>query len=336
MFSRNDKIGKFKFNSPENYGINDGKMTGIKKIAIYVGVVLVAFLILFFSFLIPYKAMNKDVAKVENVAPKQTSTSIFLEKDIVYNGNHRIGPTHDRNAIIEKLNSVLPVQNLDAHEIIRNIYFSDKKEVYLTFDDGPSQAITPQILDILNEYDVKATFFVLGKMANANPDLIRREYEEGHYIANHGYSHTYSKIYESKDSVYEEYMETEKKIQEALGNPDYHTYLFRFPGGSSNTVSTKYASGVVSAIASHMTGLGYVYFDWDISSGDAGGASEAQIYNNVVNGAAKCKSCVFLMHDIKKKTVNQLDNILNTLISQGYQFGVLTPSSPTAHQKIVN
>ena len=123
MFNRNEKIGKFKFNSPENYGINDGKMTGIKKIAIYVGVVLVAFLILFFSFLIPYKAMNKDVAKVEDTAPKQSNISIFSGKDIVYNGNHRIVPTHDRNAIIEKLNSVLPVQNLDAHDIIRNIYF---------------------------------------------------------------------------------------------------------------------------------------------------------------------------------------------------------------------
>lgn len=319
MFNRNEKIGKFKFNSPENYGINDGKMTGIKKIAIYVGVVLVAFLILFFSFLIPYKAMNKDVAKVENVAPKQTSTSIFSGKDIVYNGNHRIVPTHDRNAIIEKLNSVLPVQNLDAHEIIRNIYFSDKKEVYLTFDDGPSQAITPQILDILNEYDVKATFFVLGKMANANPDLIRREYEEGHYIANHGYSHTYSKIYESKDSVYEEYMETEKKIQEALGNPDYHTYLFRFPGGSSGGPHEK----VKEQARELLRNEGIAFTNWNCLTEDAAGSNtKEQCMNSFIKSKEDQNSLIVLMHDAadKQQTVETLPELIQYLKDEGYEF----------------
>ena len=204
------------------------------------------------------------------------------------------------------------------------------KVLYLTFDEGPS-IYTQQVLNILAKYNVKATFFVTNQFP-AYSYLIGVEHNEGHAVGVHSYTHQWN-IYYSVDNYVNDFNNMNSIITSYTGSP---SKIFRFPGGSSNTVSTKYASGVVSAIASHMTGLGYVYFDWDISSGDAGGASEAQIYNNVVNGAAKCKSCVFLMHDIKKKTVNQLDNILNTLISQGYQFGVLTPSSPTAHQKIVN
>ncbi len=319
MFNRDDKIGKFKFNSPENYGINDEKKALIKKGAIYIGVVLIAFLILFFSFLIPYTAMNKDIAKEEKSKPKPSNQSIFAGKDVVYNGNHRILPNHNRDAIVEKLNNVIPVQNLDAHEIIRNIYFSDEKQVYLTFDDGPSQAITPQILDILNYYDVKATFFVLGKMASANPDLIRREYEEGHYIANHGYSHTYSKIYESKDTVYEEYMETEKKIQEALGNPDYHSYLFRFPGGSSGGPHEK----VKEQARELLRNENIAFTNWNCLTEDAAGSETKEAcLNSFFTTKEDQNSLIILMHDAgdKQQTVEALPELIEYLKSEGYEF----------------
>ena len=112
--------------------------------------------------------------------------------------------------------------------------------------------------------------------------------------------------------------------------------MFRFPGGSSNTVSRGYAVGVVTEIASKMTEQGYVYFDWNVSSGDTGGATKEQVYENVVNGISKCSQCVVLMHDIKLSTVNALDDILNTLTSRGYTLAPLTIDSPTAHQKINN
>ena len=112
--------------------------------------------------------------------------------------------------------------------------------------------------------------------------------------------------------------------------------IFRFPGGSSNTISRNYARGVVKAIASRMTSDGYVYFDWDVDSGDAAGASRSKIYNNVVNGVKKCSKCVVLMHDIKPNTVNELDNILKTLTSKGYKFGTLSVNSPTMHHSIAN
>ena len=112
--------------------------------------------------------------------------------------------------------------------------------------------------------------------------------------------------------------------------------LFRFPGGSSNTVSRSYAKGVVKKIANHMTNAGYRYFDWDVSSGDAAGAGRSKIYSNVVNGVKHCSKCIVLMHDIKSTTANELDHILSTLTSSGYRFGTLSMSSPTVHHKIAN
>lgn len=123
---------------------------------------------------------------------------------------------------------------------IENIYSSEEKRVFLTFDDGPTTSVTPFILDLLKQENIKATFFVLGNRAKSNPDLIKREFEEGHYIANHGYTHKYSSIYVSSQTVLDEYNYTESCIQEALQNPDYHSRVFRFPGGSVRRLLQKY------------------------------------------------------------------------------------------------
>lgn len=111
-----------------------------------------------------------------------------------------------------------------------NIYDKNSKIAYLTFDDGPSQAVTPLILDLLKEENIKATFFVLGSNVKRNPDLVKRAYQEGHYIANHGYSHDYKKIYKNAKSVLEEFNKTEKQIQKAIESNEYSSHLFRFPG----------------------------------------------------------------------------------------------------------
>jgi len=113
---------------------------------------------------------------------------------------------------------------------IEEIYKSETKRVFLTFDDGPS-GITPEILDILKQEDVKATFFVLGSQVEIRPDIVKRAYEEGHYIANHGYSHKYSEIYASPESVLNEINKCNEIIRLAIGVPEYNSYLFRYPGG---------------------------------------------------------------------------------------------------------
>lgn len=127
--------------------------------------------------------------------------------------------------------ALTPIYSENAKRKLSNIYNLNSKVAYLTFDDGPSQAVTPLILDVLKEENIKATFFVLGINVKNNPDILKRTYLEGHYIANHGYSHNYSKIYASKEKVLEEYNKTEKVIKKAIGNNDYSSYLFRFPGG---------------------------------------------------------------------------------------------------------
>ncbi len=97
---------------------------------------------------------------------------------------------------IENMNiNQLPVYSENAKKKLKSLYTINEKVAYLTFDDGPSQTVTPQILDLLKQENIKATFFVLGMRVKANPDLVKREYEEGHYIANHGYSHDYASIY---------------------------------------------------------------------------------------------------------------------------------------------
>ncbi len=113
---------------------------------------------------------------------------------------------------------------------IENIYHSENKRAFLTFDDGPS-TVTPTILDTLKQQNVKASFFVLGSRVEAMPDTVKRIYEEGHYIANHGYSHTYSAIYSSPQAVLDEYNKCNESVKKAIGRQEYNSHLFRFPGG---------------------------------------------------------------------------------------------------------
>lgn len=204
------------------------------------------------------------------------------------------------------------------------------KVLYLTFDDGPG-VYTKKVLDTLKKYNVKATFFVTRQFPGYI-SLIKREHDEGHAVGVHTYTHKWN-VYKSVDAYLNDFNKMNTVIESYTGTK---ASIFRFPGGSSNTISKNYSKGVVSAIASKMTSEGYTYFDWDVDSTDAGGGTKTQIYNRVVNGAAKCKTCVFLMHDIQYNTVSELDNILNALTKKGYKFGTLNTNSPTCKHKIAN
>ena len=204
------------------------------------------------------------------------------------------------------------------------------KTIYLTFDDGPGY-YTESILSTLDKYGVKATFFVTNQFPNFQY-LIGEEYKRGHKVAVHTYSHNYN-IYSSVDTYINDFNSMNEIIKSYTGS---YSNLFRFPGGSSNTISRNYSYGVVSAVASEMTRLGYVYFDWNVESGDASGLGSTDIYYRVVNGTDNCSSCVILMHDIKQTTANALDSILYTLTKRGYTFATLNEYSETAHHRIAN
>lgn len=207
--------------------------------------------------------------------------------------------------------------------------------IYLTFDDGPSY-LTPEVLDILKANNVKATFFIVGYSASG-ADIIRRAINEGHTIGLHGMSHDYGYIYSSVDNFVNNISSLKDAVQADFG---YTTNIFRFPGGSSNTVSANYCSGIMSTLAPLMESLGYTYFDWNISSGDASGAyaSPTDIYYNVVNALGYGRNNVVLMHDAaaKRTTVDALQSIISYGLNNGFTFAALSSSTPPVHHNIFN
>lgn len=205
-----------------------------------------------------------------------------------------------------------------------------EKVIYLTFDDGPSE-YTGELLDLLKEYNAKATFFVVGYKEDRQ--FIARAYEEGHAIGVHTYTHKYKKIYASEEAYFEDFLKTEQVIYEQTGE---YTRLFRFPGGSSNTVS-KFNKGIMSRIIKHMTNMGYRYFDWNIDSGDAAGiTTRSGVAKEVINGIKKKDFALVLQHDTKKYSVKAVEDILKWGTENGYTFLPLSLTSPGVHHGVRN
>lgn len=212
----------------------------------------------------------------------------------------------------------------------------EKGVVYLTFDDGPDNGYTPMILDVLKKYDVKATFFVT---STGSDDLIKREFDEGHAVGVHTSSHDYAKIYVSSDAFWNDFNIVAERIKKITGQAPT---LSRFPGGSSNTVSKKYSKGIMTQLVKEVEEKGYAYFDWNESSGDAGGLTHPtleenvqQEIKNVTTSLSKSHGNVILMHDIKKTTANAIEGIVKYGIDNGYTFKVLDQSI-ICHQKVNN
>ena len=211
-----------------------------------------------------------------------------------------------------------PVYTDIGKELMNNIYHSQEKTVYLTFDDGPSKSVTPLILDLLKQENIKATFFVLGTRAKANPEILKREYLEGHYIANHGYSHIYGDIYVSPQAVLDEYNKTRDIVKEILGT-DYDGHLFRFPGGSTGG---KYKT-IKAEAKTLLSDNNVAYIDWNSLSNDAAGAKTKEaIIQNTIETVGTKNSVVILMHDAGDKilTYEALPEIIKYLKEQGYSF----------------
>ena len=266
------------------------------------------------------RIINVEIKNNDSIIPEESAenntTQIAEQGETNVKANHVELPLHDT---VKIANSFIPQPNENGLEIIKNIYFSDEKQVYLTFDDGPSSNITPQILDILNQYNVKSTFFVLGKNVKLHPELVKREYDEGHYIANHGYTHEYSQIYRNKDTVLEEYIQNEQEIRNALGIENFNTYLFRFPGGSSGGKHEK----VKSEARAMFNSYGIAYTNWNCLTGDAAGKkTKEECINHLIETKGSQNSLVVLMHDAadKNQTVEALPDIIQYFMNEGYTF----------------
>lgn len=196
--------------------------------------------------------------------------------------------------------------------------------IYLTFDDGPSER-TPEVLKVLREENVKATFFVIGRSSEQEKQWMRDIVNEGHTIAMHTYSHNYNKVYASVEDYLADMYKVFTLIKEATG---VTPTVFRFPGGSINGYNYEISQDVIS----EMMRRGFVPYDWNISSGDAssGGLTPSdRIINNVINGAGGISRGVVLMHDAAPKTttVAALPTMIRMLREMGFRFDCLHPET---------
>lgn len=197
------------------------------------------------------------------------------------------------------------------------------KRAYLTFDDGPSKKITPEILDILKRHDIKATFFEVGRLIDENPDVAKRVFGEGHLIANHSYSHDYNALYATEQSFSEDITKAEQTIEKITGEKPFR--LIRFPGGSYNAGDHAAEKQVYKKTLANM---GYYYCDWNTLNGDAEGKEKSPaeldsfFKKYAVSYIEQNKNLIVLMHDsdVKQATVDSLEGIIVYLAENGYTF----------------
>ena len=289
-----------------NYG---RKNINIIKVII---VILLILLIAILAFVVSYNVRKKEIIN-KQYSQEQNALKIIEEKKQEEQKKEEVKKKEE-----EKKNK-LPKFSEEILNNVTNIYHSTEKRVFLTFDDGPSNKITPQVLEILKSEDIKATFFLLGSRVELYPELVKREYEEGHFLANHGYSHTYSKIYSSPESVLEEYNKTTQAIRNAIGIPEYDSHLFRFPGGLPGG---KYKE-VKKQAKELLNSNNIANVDWNALTGDAEGKKTVDDQMSyAIKTIGNKNSVVILMHDAADKqiTVEVLPQLIKYLKENGYRF----------------
>lgn len=210
------------------------------------------------------------------------------------------------------------VESIDLMKEIEEKYHG-QKVAFITFDDGPSKKITPQVLEVLKKYDVEATFFVLGKMVDENPDILKMIYDDGHFIGNHGYSHNIKSLYSSETTFKEELEKTESSIRNALGDKKFDCTLFRFPNGFSSSIYKSQKN----VCAKTLPALGYKYIDWNSLTNDSVQKLSRENSFDIFKKTSKGKDVlVILMHDSGdlNKTYDVLEDVIKYLLEKDYEF----------------
>lgn len=203
------------------------------------------------------------------------------------------------------------------------------KTAYLTFDDGPSEAVTLQILDTLKEHQVKATFFVLGSRVESHPWIVQRALAEGHGIGNHTYTHRYQKIYANPDAFISEVNQCSNALHAAIG---FQPRIFRAPGGSNFRMTKSYAEKLWAD--------NYQYYDWNVCPGDAAPVAKSArtLIDNTLRQAHGKNRIIVLLHDAPnmRSTAEALPEIIKGLREMGFTFAVITPETIPIQFKLKN
>lgn len=254
------------------------------------------------------------VDNVDGDITENVNTVIRMQSKILYSVEYSV---QDTSGNLTRVNRVINIK---------------KGTIYLTFDDGPSSTITSKILDVLEENNVKATFFVVGFSEDRN-EILQRMSNAGHTIGFHGLSHEYGEIYSSIDNLMENFHKIEKDVIEVTEKAS--SKIVRFPGGSSNTISKRYSIGIMSEATKKVLEEGYTYFDWNVDSQDAGGAKNAdEVFENVISGLKSGRENIVLMHDSAghTATLEALPRIIKFCREEGYEFNNITEETiPVVH-----
>lgn len=228
-----------------------------------------------------------------------------------------------------KYSIIYKVSDLSSNNayLKRTVIVQDIEEVkegnliYLTFDDGPS-IYTNRLLDILNQYNVKATFFVVG--SNNNKEILNRIVNEGHTIGLHSNTHVYSDIYKDSDSFFKDLDTLSNKVYDATS---VYTNIIRFPGGTNNNVSNNYSPGIMNEIADKATSYGYIYFDWNVDSFDVSIHDSSTITTKTIDQLRYNRSNIILFHDTKEYSIDSVESIIQYGLNNNFTFEKLDNSS---------
>lgn len=269
--------------------------------------------------------VDEGFSAIDNVegdvsAKVEVSGSVDTSKIGLYSITYTVSDGSGNSAVVKREVYVYEKQ------VENNAINPGKKVVYLTFDDGPGP-YTKKLLDILDKYGVKVTFFVCGQRPSYK-NMIGETHRRGHTIALHTYSHQYS-IYSSEETYFADLKKIEDICIEQTG---VKPTIVRFPGGTSNTVSSKYCKGIMTVLSKSLAYHGYLYCDWNVSSGDAGGAkTKEEVANNVINGIKKNNVSIVLQHDSVGFSVDAVEQIIVWGLANGYTFLPMTENTPMYH-----
>lgn len=223
------------------------------------------------------------------------------------------------------LNNYLNINKTAYTKVNENdVKSTESKNIYLTFDDGPSPIVTDKILDILKENNVKGTFFLIGNKVEENTDVVKRIYKEGHGIGLHTYTHNYKKIYKSREGFIQEMLQCSDAVYEVTG---VKSNVIRFPGGSNKHLDEEFLA--------QLHGYGFKIYDWNMQLRDGIDyrIPPHKLYEQGTKNSDKFTNIFLLMHcdAVNKNTYEALPDIIKYYKNKGYEFQVITEDTPENH-----
>ncbi|MGL5068297.1 MAG: polysaccharide deacetylase family protein [Sarcina sp.] len=270
-----------------------------------------------------------------NVTKPSTSTATKPDSNVNTTKPTPVGTSN--SAIVPGNNIIYSAQSYavpanQVRQMVNGNYKGGGKQVFLTFDDGPSATYTPQVLSILKQNGVHGTFFVVGSQLQSSNDknILKQEIMDGNAIGNHSYSHNYSTLYPSNsinvNSFMNEFNKTESAMQGVLGS-NFDSKVVRMPGGENSR--QYYHDKNLSSLQNAFSKDGITSIDWNAENGDATGKTYTpqQLVQNAINQSKGKNQVVLLMHDVKGSTVKALPQIIQYYKSQGYTFKVISNSN---------